>query len=145
MQFPITIGLHRSFLLSICMLGFHGIALLAVLCLSWSVWCLALVAVLLVCSSVWTWRQLEPPLQAVRLHGSGGVDCRLAGENCWQEAEIKPGATVHPLMLVLTMERAERPYRLTLAYGSASADELRQLRLFLRWRAVSAVRDDDVA
>ena len=143
MQFPITIGLHRSRIVD------GVVVLLAVLAsgvfvgypgdawLRWglllSVWGLALLA----------GYRLTPELGALRLEQRGEISIARVGATAFLSATIEPGATVHPWLTVLRLRSEDgRRYHLILAVDSANRDDFRRLRTFLRWRASFNAADD---
>lgn len=149
MQFPVTIGLHRSFLLSALVLTLHlaalGVALLVLpqTRLSENLpWGLSL---LLLMSAWRSWRVLDPAVSALRLGRNGRIECRRRGDGAWREARLLVGATVHPALIVLPLQIDGKTCRLALTRGSAGPEELRRLRVWLRWQPQTINSSDDAA
>lgn len=136
MQFPITIGLHRSRFLDA---SFTVVALLAVVAtiaapLDRGFKVAALVAILAIV--LLTRNKLLPSVSALRLERDGSVAIQPAGSDAFLAARIAPNASVHPWLTVfrlVTEERAE--YTVIALPGSAGMQDLRRLRVFLRWQA----------
>lgn len=145
MQFPITIGLHRSRFLD------AGVLLVALLAtatsfafprstaIQWSIfviiWLLAGLA----------WRRLSPTLSAIRLERNGEIGIALPGQSEFSLAKILPVVTVHPWLTVvgLIAESGVR-HALVVTVDSLESPDFRRLRVFLRWRANLNATDDDV-
>lgn len=112
-----------------------GLVLLACLAIARSALPLAgqlVLAVGAMAMGMWGWRRVSrlPPLRI-------GADGRLhslddAGE--WREIEVQPDSFVSPALIVLRFRLGEGSIRaLTLLPDSAPADDLRRLRVTLRW------------
>lgn len=71
----------------------------------------------------------ERAARALQLGGQGPARWQ-DGSGQWQEAEILPGSYVSDWLIVLNM----RNRSLVLLPDCAPADELRRLRVWLRWR-----------
>ena len=78
---------------------------------------------------IWAMRK---PLPDVRIKSDGQIQLSVAdGE--WQSAELMPGSFVSPGLSVVRLRTKSSMHRLTLMRDSATSDELRGLRLSLRW------------
>ena len=144
MQFPMTIGLHRSrfldafivsgaLLASAGALAFPGESLIQVGVLSLT--CLF---------AFWAIRQLTPSISAMRLEQNGDVSLRSIVDNEYRVAQIMPGATVHPWLTVVRFKCPEQPVQtLIVTVDSLKAADFRRLRVFLRWRAEISEMSDD--
>lgn len=144
MQFPITIGLHRSrfidaivlmtsLLASAAILGFPRSPLIqaALLLATWS---LAMLA----------WRQLKPTIKAIRLERSGHLFIARPGEAEFLQAEPEPGATVHPWLTVVRLKTDDGLCTTLIAVvDSLKREDFRRLRMFLRWQAKFSAPGDD--
>jgi toxin CptA len=142
-QFPIIIGLHRSrfldaIFLLLALLAF-AVILLSDLPQALQIACLLAIPVM----SLASWKNLSPELKLLRLEKDGGISIRLAGENDFQSACLLPGATAHPWLVVFHLNCAGRKFCVVATKGSATAQDLRRLRVFLRWRANFSVLSDD--
>ena len=81
---------------------------------------------------VWAWRQSRC-IEALRLTAEGQVQCR-DGQGEWREAEVLGDSFVSPVLMVLRYRTPAGQVRaLTLLPDSAPADDLRRLRVSLRW------------
>jgi len=105
-QFPITIGLHRSrFLVG----AFVFLVLLTVLVLflfQRSTAIFAAISLLLAVLLAWLWRYRQPRCPAIRLEASGVISL-LSGDGEFAAAQLLPGATVHPWLTVLRLQGAD--------------------------------------
>lgn len=134
MQFPITIGLHRSLFLR------YGIALVALAAVAevilspWPMVAKASSLCALVVGGGLAWRTSNPSVKALRLTGDGGIECRLAGEGNFQKARLQGAAVVHPWLTVFRLNTG-RCYRVVLCPDAIDADDFRRLRVWLRWKA----------
>ncbi len=114
------------------------LALLAVLAVA-AVWLAALpvgvrglASALVLGAAAWGWRQARPPLR-LRLAPDGGLQA-LDREHGWQRVEVLGDSFVSPGLIVLRYRIADAPPRsLTLLADSAAAEDLRRLRVSLRW------------
>lgn len=144
MQFPITIGLHRSRLID---LGLLLVALLA------SVATLGFPQTTFikfsVCAVIWittglAWQKLSPKFSAIRLERSGQVFIDRNGSSEFVAAKILPGATVHPWMTAVKLKTEDGCYNLLIAtVDSLNQQDFRRLRVFLRWQADFSAPNDD--
>ena len=72
--------------------------------------------------------------RTLELNAKGGARCR-DGTGQWQEAEILPGSYVSGWLIVVILGAGGRRRRsLVLLPDAAEAEELRRLRVWLRWR-----------
>ena len=145
MQFPINIGLHRSFFQLAILRG------------------IAIVASLLIISSPWSWevrgsilfalaiitfvseRRLLNPIRNLLLSSEGALSVRFRGkEDGFFPVFILPGATVHPLLLAFRVEHEGHHSSLVITPDCMAQDDFRRLRLWLKWRATLGVKDGDV-
>lgn len=146
MQLPITIGLHRSRLID-------GVLLVVALTAS----CTALAfpvatavqAGLLLAIGGLTLdaaRRLAPSLAAVHLESGGNIRATRVGDGEPRAAVLCPPATVNPWLTVfrLCLDDGSQ-HTVLVARDSATADDFRRLRVFLRWRAAFSVADDSRA
>lgn len=136
MQFPVHIELHRSRILVFSIFLFHAAAITCTIVLPWS-WLWR--ALLLAPVGVSAWYALRPKkIVGLRLAAQGSLDCLLAdGERT--AAEVLSDSTVFNQLIVLRMRlgKAQRVVNLTLLPSSASAEQFRVLRLWLRWQQAS--------
>lgn len=146
MQFPITIGLRRSFLLD-CVVLFVAMAVTAFVCFfPRPVWLIAGLVLSVWLLTALAWRRLRPPFVALRLLSDGRLEGQLPRTTDFLPLCCLPGATVHPLLTVLRLKpESGGPIRVLVVVGdSTGADDFRRLRVFLRWRTTPFSVADDV-
>jgi hypothetical protein len=81
---------------------------------------------------VWAWR-LSRCIEALRLTADGQVQCR-DGQGEWCEVKVLGDSFVSPVLMVLRYRTSAGQVRaLTLLPDSAHVDDLRRLRVSLRW------------
>lgn len=137
MQFPIVLGLHRSFFLGAWLIASTLLsAALGLLYLEWQmafrlIWCLVIAT-----GAAIAWKELAPRFSSIRLDRSGRVFVLADRDHAFKEAWIDPARFVHPWLCIcrLRTETRERQY-LIIAMDSTSLDDFRKLRVFLRWQA----------
>lgn len=82
--------------------------------------------------SAWAWWQSRS-IETLRLTADGQVQCR-DGQGEWREVEVLGDSFVSPVLMVLRYRTPAGQVRaLTLLPDSAPADDLRRLRVSLRW------------
>ena len=79
--------------------------------------------------AIWRWRR---PLPELRIKANGQIQLAV-GNREWQHVEIMPGSFVSPSLSVVRLRVQATTYPLVLFPDSATPDELRRLRLSLRW------------
>lgn len=131
MQFPVLIGLRRSFLLPVTglslLLPVLPLVFLAPHPLPWRIaYLLCCLLVLLAAARSW----LRPPT-ALALLADGRV--RLAGEETGRQ--VLGGTCIHPWLTVFRLENGQkRPLTVIVTVDSLNREDFRRLRVFLRWR-----------
>lgn len=82
---------------------------------------------------VWNRRQARPSC-VMRVAADGRLQCQ-AGDGEWHDAEVLDDTLVSPLLIVLRYRSAfdRRARTQVLLPDSAAADDLRRLRVSLRW------------
>lgn len=91
---------------------------------------LALIALAGIGGSMW---KMRGPLPGLRLKADGGIQVSVAGAD-WHSAEILPGSFVSPGFSTVRLRDADGAiHRFTLLPDSASPEDLRRLRVWLRW------------
>lgn len=144
MQFPITIGLHRSCFLDRAVLAVAFVASCVILVFPRSTAILAAMLLLTLAGAVLAWRQLKPALSELRLLGDGSIEGLPEGAAEFQSVRCLPGATVHPWLTVARIEMPDgRRFTLLVAGDTMRQEEFRRLRVFLRWRADFAAASPD--
>mgnify|MGYP000550668583 CR=1 FL=1 len=145
MQFPITIGLHRSRLLDFFVVSGALLASGGALALPAAMFIQVGVVGLTGLLVFWSIRQLTLKISAIRLEQNGELSLFATLENEFKTAKILPGATVHPWLTVVRFKFPEQPARtLMVTVDSLKAKNFRRLRVFLRWRADFNGLNDDV-
>ena len=143
MQFPITIGLHRSYFLDAVLLLVASLAIGVALFFRQSIELQAglVLAICLICGLAW-W-QLAPKFSAIRLESSGQIHTCDISQNDFVATQLLPGATVHPWLTVIRLKTDDGCRTLIIAVDSINQQNFRRLRAFLRWQADFNVADDD--
>lgn len=136
MQFPITIGLHRSRILDTALVVVVVALVATVLAfpieLPYRLACLIVICLF----AVQIWHRLSPRLSAISLEKAGQLNVVPAGADEFLAATLLPGATVHPWLSVARLQTDDgRIYILIVAPDSTDHQSFRRLRVFLRWRA----------
>ena len=135
MQFPIHIGLRRSRFLELSLLLVALAACGAALTFPAALLLRLLATGLIGLLAFLAWRRLAPQFSEIRLERDGRIAVWLLGGS-YIDAEIQPGAVVHPwLTIVRLRDEAAQPHLLIVAMDSLAADDFRRLRVFLRWQA----------
>ena len=75
------------------------------------------------------WRQ---PLPGLRLLANGRIQIE-DGQGAWCNAEVLPGCFVSPNLSVVRLRSRDTTRRVVLLPDSGPADDMRRLRLSLRW------------
>lgn len=136
MQFPITIGLHRSRFLDAGILLTAGLATVAILYFPRSLTVQCGLIVVLWGFSALAWRQACPALRAIRLERDGRILISGIAHDEFLPATLLPGATVHRwLSLIRLKTEAGRVLTLIATVDSLEKEDFRRLRVFLRWQA----------
>lgn len=126
------IELKPSRLLGLLLLGMAALALAAIrlAALPGAIQLTLGAAVIGLC--VWGWRRTRFT-EALRLAADGRLQC-LDEQGAWREVEVLGDSFVSTVVIVLRYRTAGRRVRtLTLLPDSADADDLRRLRVSLRW------------
>jgi len=135
-QFPIIIGLHRSRFQGLAILGAALLGSGAALAVPRSAYIVASELLVTWLWATFAWRLSLPTLSAIRLERNGQLWIAVPGETDFHQAELLPGATVHPWLTVVRLKSESLGKRtLLLAADSLNAEDFRRLRVFLRWQA----------
>ena len=144
MQFPITIGLHRSRFLGRLLL-LSAIALTALICgYPRSTGILPLILIAAWGLAIAAFYRLTPPFSALRLASDGQIT--VVGSNRSDEELVRllPNASVHPWLVAFRLICQDgRKHAVVVTADMISADDFRRLRVFLRWRAGFSESDAD--
>lgn len=136
MQFPVSIELQRSPLLTLLLVLFHTLAAGSVIALPWD-WLLRSVFLLVIGWSLWHSLH-QPRIHGLRISGRDGLDGRLADGNR-VALTARPDSTVFTRLIVLRLHIGEEKQVSSLALlpDQMSAEQFRWLRLWLRWHTES--------
>jgi toxin CptA len=134
-QFPIIIGLRRSRFLDGALMATTCIGLVAIALVPWLPPISFILGIATVFVAILVARALTPRIRALRIDHDGAIGCRSIGKSEFSPARLLPGATAHPWLTVLRLAHEQVVYRLVIAQDSATPEELRRLRVWLRWRA----------
>jgi len=135
-QFPIIIGLHRSRFPDGALIVTTLLVMVITMALPYSAIIRLVIALLIVVVGYVAWRKLKPTVSGIRLERSGLIFVSEAGSMNFLEAELLPGATVHPWLTVVRLSALNgKKCALVVVADSMKIDDFRRLRVFLRWRA----------
>ena len=116
-----------ALLMTICVLAGLSIALAHM-----PVWIQITLAVSLLGAIIYAIWSTGKPLPGLRIKPNGQIQLRIAdGE--WQSTELMPGSYVSLGLSVVRLRTQHNIHRLILMQDSATRDQLRRLRLSLRW------------
>ncbi len=140
MQLPIHIGLHRSRLLARVSIFIGGLALCFLYFFLRSTAAFAVFSALTLALLAGVFGQSRMPVRALSLKRDGLIEVCLAGETDYCPASVLDGALIHPWLTVFRVEIQSMPrrvYSVVLLTDSLSAENFRQLRVFLRWNTLN--------
>ena len=144
MQFPITIGLHRSrFLDSVLLIA----AILASLAIFYFQCSPAIKVGLYIATFILlirAWRALRPTIENIRLERNGCISISRLGEHSSVQALPKAGATIHRWLTVIRLAEQDGRFSTLIAtVDSLNKSDFRRLRMFMRWQASFSELNDD--
>jgi toxin CptA len=143
-QFPITIGLHRSRFLALALASLVLLAVGMVMAMPWSIGVRLAICLFVSITAVLAGRQLGNLPAAIRLEQSGKILLAPSGTEQFVGASLLPGTTVHPWLTVVRLKTEERQFLLIVAVDTLKQEDFRRLRIFLRWRAEISAAGADV-
>ena len=134
MQFPVFLELRRSRRLTLSLIAVHLAAAVSVLLLPLPAWACAVLPAPLVVSLYRSLRR--PAITGLRLGADGNLEC-LVADGAGVAAEVLPDTTVFRSLVVLRLRLAEtrRTHHVVVLGDSIGVEQLRVLRLWLRWKA----------
>ena len=133
------IELKPSRRLGLLLAGMTGLALVALWAAALPVWLQAALSALLVAAAALSVRRARPALR-LRQRADGGLQAQ-AGAGEWRDVVVLDDSFVSPALIVLRYRmEGKRPRALSLLPDSADAEDLRRLRVSLRW--ASRTRSD---
>jgi toxin CptA len=142
-QFPITIGLHRSCFLDASVLLVALLATGATFAFPRSTAIQASIFLVIWLLAGLAWRRLSPTLSAIRLERSGEILIASLAKNEFSLAKLLPGVTVHPRLTVFGLQlESGVTHTVIVAVDSLERSNFRRLRVFLRWQANLSAQDD---
>lgn len=126
------IELKPSRRLGLLLAGLAGLALAATWTAALPVWLQVALSGLVAAAAVGSvWR--APTVLRLRQQADGSLLAQAA-DGDWREVEVLGDSFVSPALIVLRYQlEGERPRALTLLGDSAAAEDLRRLRVSLRW------------
>lgn len=132
-RLPLTVDLQPSRLARHWAIIAHGLVFAAVLFLNFPPWYLAAYTLVILASLWWCWRKI--PMPSVET-----LECREDGSIAWvvdgdqRVGHIQANTLIHPVITAVTLKGVEgEVVRVVLWPDSAPAEQLRQLRVWLRW------------
>ena len=126
------IELKPSRLLGLLLLGMAAFALLAIGSSALPGAAQLALGVIVVVLGMRGWRQSRNP-EALRMTADGRLQC-LDDQGNWRDVEVLGDSLVTPVMIVLRYRASAKPVRsLTLLPDSTPPDQMRRLRVQLRW------------
>ena len=127
------IELKPSRILGLLVLTMGGLALASIALASMPMAVKTMLAAIASGRALWAFGNSRRALPRLRLGADGGLGIR-ARDGDWQSAQVLAGSFVSPALCVMRLEQAERrhPY-LVLLPDSGEPDDLRRLRVSLRW------------
>ena len=140
MQLPLNLTLLASRRLAIMLLVAHAGAIAMLAAISAPLWIRALLFLLIAWSAWHSLQKIHGSLRIIRLilKADGRLEyLRLSGES--GEATVHPNSTVMPQLTVLLLRLEKGSEPLIVLPDSLNAEDFRQLRLWLRWRAAATV------
>jgi len=135
-QLPLTLRPKPSFALAAALVLAHGLAAAGVVPTGLSLFIKFTLWAVLASSLTFYLRRhvLQSPVRALTLLADGSLDVeRHDGTSA--KAAVHPQTTVFPWLCVLRLKLADRSLALTLPPDALDAEDYRQLRLWLRWKA----------
>jgi hypothetical protein len=143
-QFPITIGLHRSRFLDSVLLIAAILASLAIFYFQCSPVIKVGLYIAIFILVIRAWRALRPTIENIRLERNGCISISRLGEHSCVQALPKAGATIHRWLTVIRLaERDGRFSTLIATFDSLNKSDFRRLRMFMRWQASFSELNDD--
>ncbi len=136
MQFPITIGLHRSRLLDTL------IAVMALVASASSIafpistgYQAALLSVVWLIAAL-AWHHASSDIRQIRLERNGKLSVKRHLADEFLRVSLQSGGTVHPWLIVLHFsDESGNTDKLIATVDSINPQNFRILRVFLRWQA----------
>jgi len=143
-QFPITIGLHRSRILDALLLMVVVLDIAAILGFDCTAAVRAGLFFAIVVLATLAWRGLTPAIGTIRLERNGDISITRTGDKDFVPAVPEPGATIHPWLTVIRLSTADGCTATLIAtLDSQSKADFRRLRMFMRWQANFSEPSDD--
>jgi toxin CptA len=136
-QFPIIIGLHRSFFLDRLGLTVSIVAAASLAATPWP-WPFRILGPLL-CLLAWAWSRKPLTAGQSLIIEQPGQFIRQTADGERQRLRCLPGATVHPWLTVVRLrDEAGKTVTLVFTVDNISAADFRRLRTVMRWQGACA-------
>ena len=133
MFLPLQLTLRPSRIYAAALAGAHGFALLGVWRAVLPLWLQTALSLALASSLIWAWREISSGPTGLRISQSGQVEVL---ERDWMAARITGRPVVLPWLVSLRLELdGGQTRRMSFLRDSADADDLRKLRVWLKWGA----------
>jgi toxin CptA len=143
-QFPIIIGLHRSRFLDVLLALAGLLAMAAILRFPGTLPVRTGLLIVIMLLTAQAWRALTPTIKSIRLERSGEIFIERVGETDFVQALPGPSATIHPWLTIIRLTATDgRPAALIATVDRKNSQNLRRLRMFMRWQAKFSGPDDD--
>lgn len=137
MQFPILIGLRRSFFLGCGIVGVAGLAIIVVLATPWPVLPKVLLSLLIAVLGVRAWDRARPIFTSMRISSDGALHARIDENGEWLELSLGAQHTVHPWLIVLRLSSEAKWRSVPIFLDATDPDAFRHLAIWLRWHPKS--------
>lgn len=136
MQFPITIGLHRSRLLDTLIAVMALFASVSSISFPVSTGYQAALLMMVWLIAALAWHHASSDIRQIRLERNGTLSVRRHLADEFLPVSLQPGGTVHPWLIVLRFrEESGNTDKLIATVDRINAQNFRILRVFLRWQA----------
>lgn len=126
------IKLRRSVWLTALLLVMSALATISIALAHVSVWIQLILATGVLGGLSYAIGCLRKPMPCIRIKADGRIQISI-GDSEWQSTETMPGSYVSTGLSVVRLRTQHKTHRLVLMRDSATPDELRRLRLSLRW------------
>lgn len=137
-----TIGLHRSRLLTVILALVHGMAGVAVWLPDWPLVLSLGLSCLVAFSVSFAWRRAQPAFGQLRLFADGRIQVQMIGADDFLSAQLSPSATVYPWLTVFALTVGGSVRYPVVLVDSISPEDFRRLRVWLRWKAAASGNDN---
>ena len=137
MQFPIHIGLRRSFFLSLGIVGITVLAIISVVATPWALLPKASLSILIMVLGVQAWGRCKPIYVAMRVSSDSVLHARINENSEWLELSLGPQHIVHPWLIVLRLSSDTKLHSVPIFRDATDPAAFRHLAIWLRWHPKS--------